>query len=177
MSVVTGLSQLDDKRKRVHCTDQVTARFSTARCSVATARCQHFVCLQRNSVRSRQQCVVILQHRNALVGERWGRRNNQPEVLGSPVCDSVRSVRESDACQRGRYKHICRFAARGSSLRESPPRQRYLSPNTAMPVCVGTKTLPATTVGELNKFACPKLSRPFAAWVLLYSCVARLVAS
>ena len=53
----------------------------------------------------------------------------------------------------------------------------YLGPNTATPVRVGTKTFPATTVGELNNVAVPNVSRPLAAWVLLYSWVARFVAS
>ena len=41
------------------------------------------------------------------------------------------------------------------------------SPNTATPVGVPTSTLPSITIGVMNLFPLPKLSRPLAAWLLL----------
>ncbi len=40
-------------------------------------------------------------------------------------------------------------------------------PKTATPFWVPTYTLPFTTIGVMNLFPLPKLSRPFAAWLLL----------
>ena len=50
-------------------------------------------------------------------------------------------------------------------------------PKTATPVCVPTYTRPLTMVGVMNLLPGPKLSRPPAAWLELYSSCARFVAS
>src|SRR5436190_11833694 len=57
------------------------------------------------------------------------------------------------------------------------PGGTFSRPNTATPVGVPTYTWPLTIVGVMNLLPLPNESRPFAAWVVLYNSLARLVAS